>query len=286
MPGGEARLANLRLLIEHAMSFEETRLTGLFNFTRYIFALHEARSDERVGTAAPATSADCVRLMSIHKSKGLEFPIVFVSFLGRKFNVEDEKQSVILHSEAGAGTYYTDTALRTRANTLPRYTLSRLTRRENRAEELRCLYVAMTRAMQTLILTARCADYDRAVQKWSDPPPPASFLDWLAPCVIGGEIPATDKVPPTGEVGLSGEVPPTDEVRLPGELPPLGEIRSEGSVVFVRYAAPIAPLVSREKAPAIMRSAAHAIRSLKTHFARCLFSPQRSAWQFQLVDAT
>ncbi|MCL2603354.1 MAG: helicase-exonuclease AddAB subunit AddA [Defluviitaleaceae bacterium] len=198
MPGGAARLANLRLLLERAISFEETRLTGLFHFTRYIQRLYDSNAADRVGAAAAeASNTDSLRLMTIHKSKGLEFPIVFVSFLGRKFNTEDERQPVILHSESGIGAYYTDTALRTQSNTLPRFSLQRLTRRENLSEELRCLYVAMTRAMQCLILTGRCADYTRDREKWLDAaeaPTPllpvyyrrsaSRYLDWIMPCLL------------------------------------------------------------------------------------------------------
>ncbi|MCL2500297.1 MAG: helicase-exonuclease AddAB subunit AddA [Defluviitaleaceae bacterium] len=198
MPGGTARSANLRLLLERAISFEETRLTGLFHFTRYIQRLYDSHAADRVGAAVrDASDTDQLRIMTIHKSKGLEFPIVFVSFLGRRFNVEDERQPVILHGERGLGAYYVDTDLRTQSNTLPRFSLQRLTRRESLSEELRCLYVAMTRAMQCLILTGRCADFGRDGEKWRDaggaenPVLPtyyrrsaSRYLDWVMPCLL------------------------------------------------------------------------------------------------------
>jgi len=189
MPAGDARLANLRLLMEHAIRFEDTRLTGLFHFTRYIARLHETRATENFGVAATdATDSDTpVQLMTIHKSKGLEFPIVFVSFMGRKFNPMDERAPIILHGEYGAGPFYTDTSARTRANTLPRATLARKTHHENLSEELRCLYVALTRAQEKLILTARTPDYAQSCEKWEDAPDPAgatNYLDWIMPILL------------------------------------------------------------------------------------------------------
>ncbi|MCL2188949.1 MAG: helicase-exonuclease AddAB subunit AddA [Defluviitaleaceae bacterium] len=197
MSGGAVRAANLQLLMERAMAFEETRLTGLFHFTRYIQRLHATDASDRINAATETAGENVLRLMSIHKSKGLEFPIVFASFLGRKFNVEDERQPLILHSESGIGAQYTDTHLRTISNTLPRFSLQRLTRRENLSEEMRCLYVAMTRAMQKLILTARCKSYEREQEKWQDAAQTpagtlptyyrraaARYLDWLMPCIL------------------------------------------------------------------------------------------------------
>jgi len=217
LPGGEARVANLRLLLARAMAFEETRLTGLFHFTRYIQRLHDSQAAERVGASPEATSADAVRLMTIHHSKGLEFPIVFVSFLGRKFNLTDETAPVILHSSHGAGPFYTDTRLRTRSNTLPRYTLARLTHHENISEELRCLYVAMTRAMQLLFLTGYTNDYARACEKWEDAPPNAArYLDWIMPALLREEnrgesapvrLTVHESVPRTTGVRLMEEAP-------------------------------------------------------------------------------
>ena len=216
MPGGAARAANLQMLLERAMAFEETRLTGLFHFTLYLRKLEAVSFADR--TAAVHAAGDSVRLMSIHKSKGLEFPIVFVSFLGRKFNVDDEKQPVILHGEGGIGPFYTDTALRTQSNTLPRFSLQRLTRRENLSEEMRCLYVAMTRAMEKLILTGRCADLTKDVEKWSeaggDELPvyykrgATRFLDWLMPFLINNPEAAgfALKIWKSNEVSASSEI--------------------------------------------------------------------------------
>ncbi|MCL1882913.1 MAG: helicase-exonuclease AddAB subunit AddA [Defluviitaleaceae bacterium] len=183
MSGGMIRQANLRLLLEKAIEFEATNQKGLFHFIRYIERLGEA------GTLASAVEpttdySDKVRIMTIHKSKGLEFPVVICAFLAKKFNTDDERQPVVLHSAKGIGPYYIDTALRTRANTLARFGLTRLTRRENLSEELRCLYVAMTRAKDLLILTGRVNDYEKSAEKWSDNLGVSSYLDWIMPCVL------------------------------------------------------------------------------------------------------
>ncbi|MCL1863993.1 MAG: helicase-exonuclease AddAB subunit AddA [Defluviitaleaceae bacterium] len=182
MVGGELRQANLRILLEKAMEFEQTSLKGLFHFIRYIERLSAVGN---VASAVEPTVTNKVRLMTIHKSKGLEFPVVICAFLAKKFNTDDERRPVILHSAHGVGAYYVDTALRTRANTLSRYSLARLTRRENLSEELRCLYVAMTRAQEVLILSGRAKNLQAEKEKWTDNINAASYLDWIMPCIIG-----------------------------------------------------------------------------------------------------
>jgi len=218
MPGGAIRQANLRLLLERAIEFEETSLKGLFHFTNYIQRLYES-GVRTMGAIAepPPTDGGRVRLMTIHKSKGLEFPVVICAFLGKKFNTDDTRQPVILHPKHGVGPYYVDTKLRTRSNTLARYSLSRLTARESLSEELRCLYVALTRAKELLILTARVKDLGKAMEKWANHTTartitlPAyyrsgvtSYLDWIMPCLlrhrnVGGGVPDALQTTPHGE---------------------------------------------------------------------------------------
>jgi len=198
MPGGEIRQANLRLLLERAMEFEETSLKGLFHFVNYIERLYDSSVKTSGAIAEPASdTSGRVRIMTIHKSKGLEFPVVICAFLGKMFNTDDTRQPVILHPELGVGPYYVDTELRTRSNTLARFSLGRLTARESLSEELRCLYVALTRAKELLILTGRSKNLDKAVQKWTnyidtvDINLPAyyrsgvkTYLDWVMPCLL------------------------------------------------------------------------------------------------------
>ena len=198
MPSGNLRQANLRLLLERAIEFEETSYKGLFQFIHYIERLYASDVKSSGAIAEPSPSPDGrVRLMTIHKSKGLEFPVVICAFLGKQFNTDDMRQPVILHSEMGIGPYYVDTALRTRANTLARFSLANLSARENLSEELRCLYVAMTRAKELLVLTARSKNLDKAIQKWANVIGGAatllpayylagvkSYLDWVMPCLM------------------------------------------------------------------------------------------------------
>ncbi|MDR0273050.1 MAG: helicase-exonuclease AddAB subunit AddA [Clostridiales bacterium] len=183
MPAGAVRQANLRLLLERAIEFEETSMKGLFHFIRYVERLSAAGN---VASAAEPSAdfSDKVRLMTIHKSKGLEFPVVICAFLAKKFNTADERRSVIMHSAKGIGAYYVNTKLRTRANTLARFALTRLIHRENLSEELRCLYVAMTRAKELLILTGRAKNLEKSMEKWTDNIGVSSYLDWLMPCLL------------------------------------------------------------------------------------------------------
>ncbi|MCL2388209.1 MAG: UvrD-helicase domain-containing protein [Defluviitaleaceae bacterium] len=198
MTGGIIRQTNLRLLLERAIEFEETSLKGLFHFIRYIERLSEAGNvASAVEPSSESTYNNKVRLMTIHKSKGLEFPVVICAFLAKKFNIDDERRPVILHSAEGVGPYYVNTKLRTRSNTIARFSLARLTRRENLSEELRCLYVAMTRAKELLILTGRAKNLQKSMEKWQDHlgnvkttlpmyyrRSASSYLDWLMPCLL------------------------------------------------------------------------------------------------------
>jgi len=198
MSGGAIRQANLRLLLERAIEFEETSLKGLFHFINYIERLYDTDVKSSGAIAEPLLSPEGrVRLMTIHKSKGLEFPVVICAFLGKQFNTDDMRQPVILHSELGVGPYYVDTKMRTRSNTLARFSLSRLSARENLSEELRCLYVALTRAKELLVLTARSKNLSKAIQKWGNYIGTAnvnlpayyrsgvkSYLDWIMPCLL------------------------------------------------------------------------------------------------------
>ncbi len=151
LPGGEVKKANLEMLIEKAIAYESTSYRGLFHFIRYMeqlqkydvdFALADAREQENM-----------VQIMSIHKSKGLEFPVVFVSGLGKMFNTQDIREKVVLHPQLGIGMDYLDVARRVRTPGITRQFLARKTGMENTGEELRVLYVALTRAKERLILT-------------------------------------------------------------------------------------------------------------------------------------
>ncbi len=153
MTAGAIRQANLDMLVEQALAFEATSYRGLFHFLRYVEQIRSYQMD--VGEApAFQESMNAVRIMTVHKSKGLEFPIVFAAGLGKQFNDQDEKQLLALHREGGMGVDAVDLKTRVRFASPFKQALKRQNRLENRAEEMRILYVAMTRAREKLILTA------------------------------------------------------------------------------------------------------------------------------------
>ena len=160
MPSGGPRQSNLRKLAEYAENYEKTSYSGFFHFVRYIHKLKKLAADVE-GARAEAENADLVRVMTIHKSKGLEFPIVFVSSLGRAFNNADAREDVLFDRDFGLGMKYIDTNLRVKYPTLCHSAAADKLARENREEELRVLYVAMTRAKELLILTGVCKDFEK-----------------------------------------------------------------------------------------------------------------------------
>lgn len=140
------------MLIEKACAFEGTSYKGLFNFVRYIEQLKKYNVD--YGEAGIMDEqADTVRLMSIHKSKGLEFPIVFVAGMGKSFNMQDQRGSIVIHPDWGIGIDAVDLEQRTKNPTFLKRMIQERTKLENLSEELRVLYVAMTRAKEKMILT-------------------------------------------------------------------------------------------------------------------------------------
>ncbi len=152
LPAGEQRRANLDMLLEKAIAYEKTSYHGLFHFVRYIDRL--MKYDVDYGEAEIVSEQEnAVRLMSIHKSKGLEFPVVFVSGMGKMFNQQDSRSAMIFHPEYGIGLKWFDSEKRTKADTLIRQIFALEAKKENLGEELRVLYVALTRAKEKLILT-------------------------------------------------------------------------------------------------------------------------------------
>ncbi len=163
LPSGEQRKANLEMLVEKAVSFESTSYKGLFHFIRYIEQLR--KYDVDYGEASVLDEqADTVRLMSIHKSKGLEFPIVFVSGMSKRFNTQDVKGSIVIHPELGVGIDAVDVEKRTKVSTLLKRMIQREVLMENEGEELRVLYVALTRAKEKLIMTGTVSNLEQKVR--------------------------------------------------------------------------------------------------------------------------
>lgn len=195
MPAGSRRAANLDMLVEKAIAYEKTSYKGLFHFVRYIEQLR--KYDVDFGEAdVTGENADVVHLMTIHKSKGLEFPIVFVSGISKPFNQMDARQGMVLHADLGLGIWEMTTAPRVKIPTLTRCAIADRIVRENLGEELRVLYVALTRAREKLILTGTVGDWGKALQKYKGnakekKPVPftarekaGSYLDWLMPAML------------------------------------------------------------------------------------------------------
>lgn len=195
MTGGTQRQANLRVLYHRAKQFEATSFRGLFRFLRFVERLQDAGSD--LGSARTlGESEDVVRVMSIHKSKGLEFPVVFVAGLGKKFNLMDLNKELLMHKKLGLGPQVINLATRVSYPSLPKLLLQQQIKKESVAEEMRVLYVALTRAREKLILVGAVRDLEKSLEKWCSsaaqvgwPLPDAeltaarTYLDWLCPAI-------------------------------------------------------------------------------------------------------
>ena len=164
MPNGVLRQANLRILFQRAKQYEETSFKGLFNFINFINKLRNSSGD--MGSAKIlGENEDVVRIMSIHKSKGLEFPVVFLSGAGKQFNLMDLNKGILYHDELGLGPDYIDLEKRISYSTLPKEAIKRKMRLETLSEEMRILYVAFTRAKEKLIITGATSDAVKWVKK-------------------------------------------------------------------------------------------------------------------------
>jgi ATP-dependent helicase/nuclease subunit A len=196
LPGGKQRQANLNALYDRARQYESTSFRGLFRFLRFIERMQERGDD--LGTArALGEQEDVVRLMTIHSSKGLEFPIVFLGGIGRSFNLMDVNKSYLFHKELGFGSKRINPRLRVAYPTLIQQAMKRKIRRESIAEEMRVLYVALTRAKEKLILVGTTSDKEKLVNKWESVfyhedillqsavrEEAKSYLDWIVPSLI------------------------------------------------------------------------------------------------------
>lgn len=157
LPGGVQRRINVEMLLTRAESFEKTSYSGLFHFIRYMEQLEKYDIDYGE-TGASDENADVVRIMSIHKSKGLEFPVCFVSGLSKRFNRQDSAAPVLMDMDLGLAIDWVDPTARIRHTTLKKNVLARKLNADSMGEELRVLYVALTRAEEKLILTGTCKE--------------------------------------------------------------------------------------------------------------------------------
>ena len=231
MPGGAQRMANVEMLVEKASAFEGTSYKGLFNFVRYIGQLK--KYDVDYGEAGIMDEqSDTVRIMSIHKSKGLEFPVVFTSGMGKRFNMQDAKGSVILHPEWGVGLDYIDLERRTKKQVFLKKMIREESLLETLAEEMRILYVAMTRAKEKLIMTG-CADMDGLASAGGDMgvfrvEGARSYLDWVLPAVMEGADQESVNAAGKAEVKVKEKAPVEVRIFSGADLAPgLAEERAE-----------------------------------------------------------
>lgn len=164
LPAGERRVANLMMLVQKANAYEKTNFRGLFQFVRYIEQLRQYEVDFGEANLL-SENDDVVRILSIHKSKGLEFPVVFVAQLAKTFNEADLRSDVLLHADLGVGPNVIDSVLRTRHKTIMRDVLTLLSRKDMLGEELRVLYVALTRAKDKCILSASVKNWGEYLAK-------------------------------------------------------------------------------------------------------------------------
>lgn len=159
MADGQMREANLRTFYQMAASFEAGGQKDLGRFLEYLDAMEE----KGLLTAAEGSNSDCVSIMSIHKSKGLEFPVVFLCGLGRQFNQESKRAPVLCHKDLGVGILAADSSRRVRYPTVTRRAISAKIGSDSLSEEMRVLYVAMTRAKDRLIMTYSSDDVQKEV---------------------------------------------------------------------------------------------------------------------------
>ena len=186
MPGGDVRQANLKALYDRARQYEEAGFRGLF---RYLQLMDKMKEDclDLAPAKVVSEKEDVVRIMSIHKSKGLEFPVVFVADMGKAFNRRDTQDQILFHNRLGIGLKQYDPEWRMSYPTLIWSGIAAQLRWEGTAEEERILYVAMTRARDQLILTGHSSHIDRDWQRWTSRLNPAqakSYFDWVMPAAL------------------------------------------------------------------------------------------------------
>ncbi|PLS02975.1 helicase-exonuclease AddAB subunit AddA [Neobacillus cucumis] len=196
LPGGKQRQANLRALYDRARQYEQTSFRGLFRFLRFIERMME-RGDDLGAARALGEQEDVVRIMTIHSSKGLEFPVVFMAGMARNFNMTDIRKPYMLDKEFGFASKYVNASKRISYPSLPQIAFKQKKKMEMLAEEMRVLYVAMTRAKEKLYITATLKDAGKQIDKWRDVSTNTewllkdyeragamSYIDWIGPSLM------------------------------------------------------------------------------------------------------
>ncbi len=194
LPDGQQRVANLIRLHERARQFGTFQRQGLRRFLQFLSTLQD--EEQTVGQPPVATEADdAVRVMSIHRAKGLEFPVVIVADLGKQHNLSDTRSPILVDRQAGLGMMCVDESRRIKYPSAASVVIEDRIRRQSIAEELRVLYVAMTRAREHLVLVGTCSA--RKIEQWRErwtahegPIPTQdvargrSMLDWIGPVAV------------------------------------------------------------------------------------------------------
>jgi len=191
MKNGDIKIANLKMLFEKAKQYENASFKGLFNFILFIDKIKENSGD--MGSAKLiGENENVVRIMSIHKSKGLEFPVVFLSETGKKFNLQDLNESILMHQDLGFGPKRINYKKSIEYNTVAKEALKNVIKDETISEEMRVLYVALTRSKEKLIITGRVRNLEKSkkekddiIETYKDSITPyilkkyKSYLDWF-----------------------------------------------------------------------------------------------------------
>ena len=163
MSNGSLRQANLKVLFERAKEYEKASFKGLFNFIDYMNQLKRISSDMDAAKVI-SENEDVVRIMSIHKSKGLEFPVVILASSAKKFNLMDVNKPILLHQDLGIGPKYIDETRKIEYPTIIKLAIGEKTVKETLSEEMRILYVALTRAKEKLIITGVSKDFEKEIE--------------------------------------------------------------------------------------------------------------------------
>ena len=206
LPLGEKRQANLDQLLEDAKQFEKGSYSGLFHFIRYIEKVKKQEQDQGEATVF-SEKDDLLRIMSIHHSKGLQFKVVFLSQLHKSFNKMDSKAKMLMDAELGLAADYLDLETRIKYPSLHKIAIKEKGERESLGEELRVLYVAMTRAEEKLILTGVCKNEEDLIKKFpvqerlslEDIRGATSYLAWILMAYSRSFFESSK----TGEIALS-----------------------------------------------------------------------------------
>lgn len=163
LPNGAMRQANLKTLFEKAKQYEKASFKGLFNFIQFIDKLKKQNGD-LASAKLIGENEDVIRIMSIHKSKGLEFPVVFLCNSHKKFNMQDLNDNILLHQDIGFGPTIMDTTRKIKYSSIAKDAIKLKMKQETLSEEQRILYVALTRAKEKLYITGKSKDFTKYVQ--------------------------------------------------------------------------------------------------------------------------